>query len=557
MDVPTDIELEQRAADGDRDAFGALYERHSGRVYDFLLRMVREPADAADLMQETFIRALRSMREGHAGKAQFGTWLFTIARNLALTRMERAKRTEPLATEEDESAYYRFDPDRLENPEAAAQAFEVASLVWEASEALDPKQRTLLDLHVRQGLDSAEIATVLGVTKGNAYTMVSRLKDHFASAVAGLVMFRVGRRNCAELNGLLEEQGATEISPEVRKLIERHTQSCDTCQRNRRELVSAPALLRALVPMPLLPHLANRVCDGAWADVSAATVATAATAAGGLGASTSTTPAAGAPAEPSTTVSSIQAESAGGGPSTGHGSGSRSAPLRAIRALPGPTWLPAVALVIIAALAVPPVALSMRSGGGTSGGNAPDDAAAGGTLTSVGVATATVAAVVTAPAADANFDGGYTIALAPGDERCGTPSIHGLRLVIQGDSATLTSASGEMLSGSAITQDRRLSIRLGITREQGSKWVVELSGDLDDSGNIRGDSESGGVFPGGRTGFACNYPFTANRDPVASASSADCPDSATLLAVWWGRDRMPAHVRGSLASPTSVAGAPG
>lgn len=272
MNTLTDIELEQRAADGERDAFGELYERYSARVYDFLLRMVREPAEAADLAQETFVRAMRSLSVERAGKAEFATWLFTIARNLALTRMERAKRTTPLVTgDEDESEYYALDAELLDNdPERMAQAGEIVALVWAASEALEPKQRTLLDLHVRQGLDSAEIAHVLGVSKGNAYTMMSRLKDTFESAVAGLVMFRSGRRACDELNALLERNGATQMTPEVRKLIERHTDACATCQGKRRELVSATALLRALVPLPLMPALASRLRDGAWAQSQAA-----------------------------------------------------------------------------------------------------------------------------------------------------------------------------------------------------------------------------------------------------------------------------------------------
>ena len=390
MNALTDIELEQQAADGERDAFGVLYERYSNRVYDFLLRMVREPAEAADLMQETFVRALRSLSAERAGTAEFATWLFTIARNLALTRMERARRTEPLADdEEDASVYYRFDPDRLENPETAAQAFEMASLVWAASEALEPKQRTLLDLHVRQGLESAEIAEVLGVSKGNAYTMVSRLKDTFESAVAGLVMFRAGRRDCPELDRLLEQRGATQISPEVRKIIEQHMKSCETCQGKRRELVSASALLRALVPLPLMPGVAARVRDGAWMQ---AHIGTAATGAGGAASSatssagSATTGSGGATSSGSaTTVSGGAGSSTGSAatpapavPAAGHAAGGGSLPARLFHAIPGPAWLPAAAAaVLVAAVAIPAAVIMTRSGGGGSNDGVRAAAAAG------------------------------------------------------------------------------------------------------------------------------------------------------------------------------------
>jgi len=57
------------------------------------------------------------------------------------------------------------DADRFSDPAEAAEVNAVASLVWQAAAGLDPKQLSLLDLHLRQGLDSGEIADVLGVTK--------------------------------------------------------------------------------------------------------------------------------------------------------------------------------------------------------------------------------------------------------------------------------------------------------------------------------------------------------------------------------------------------------
>ena len=264
----TDGELERLAAGGNRDAFGELYERYSGRVYDFLLRMVRDEEEAADLMQETFIRAMKALSTEKAGGASFSTWLFTIARNLALTRLERSRRTVPLAEEQEEggeesSAYQHADPSRFADPQEAAEATEMAGLVWQAAAALDPKQHSLLDLHIRQGLDSAEIAVVLKVSKGNAYTMLSRLKDAFEEAVASLLMFQRGRRYCAQLDRLIKEYRLEGISASARKLISRHTSECAICQEQRRRLVSAEAVLRSLTPLPLPLLLKQRVAEAA------------------------------------------------------------------------------------------------------------------------------------------------------------------------------------------------------------------------------------------------------------------------------------------------------
>jgi RNA polymerase sigma factor (sigma-70 family) len=258
-----DAELERLAALGDRQAFGVLYERHSDRVYDFLLRMVGDPDEASDLMQETFLRAMRALSPEEKGAA-FLTWALTIARNLALTRLERRKRTVTLAEREgDEEApiFDQVDPDRLAQPEAAAEAREMSGLVWEAATGLSPKERSLLLLHVRQGLDSAEIAQVLGVSKGNAYTMISRLKDTFESAVASLFMLRVGRRDCPELNRLLGEQSITALSPTVRKLMESHVADCEGCRERRRKLVSPANILGAFAAVPLPLVLRQRVAE--------------------------------------------------------------------------------------------------------------------------------------------------------------------------------------------------------------------------------------------------------------------------------------------------------
>src|SRR3990172_9080802 len=114
-----DGRLERLAAQGNREAFAELYERHSQRVYDFLMRLVRDTEDAADLMQETFVRAMRSLSAERAGQAAFSTWLFAIGSNLTLARLERKKRTTPLVTQtsDDEPVEYeRVAPSWSDDP---------------------------------------------------------------------------------------------------------------------------------------------------------------------------------------------------------------------------------------------------------------------------------------------------------------------------------------------------------------------------------------------------------------------------------------------------------
>jgi RNA polymerase sigma factor (sigma-70 family) len=168
--TPDDAALVALAQAGDAAAFAELYERYFDRIYDFLARMVRDRAEAADLTQDTFLRAMDRLDTLRSGTS-FKSWLFTIARNTALNRLERAGRLQPLertTASGEEIRYDVVDTDRSGSPEAAAEAASLAALVWEAAEALDSRAYSVLHLTVRDGLDSAEIAEVLGVSRNNA-----------------------------------------------------------------------------------------------------------------------------------------------------------------------------------------------------------------------------------------------------------------------------------------------------------------------------------------------------------------------------------------------------
>jgi RNA polymerase sigma factor (sigma-70 family) len=264
MDQLSDSALVELAKAGDQAAFAELYTRWFDPVYDFLARMVRNRDEAADVAQDTFLKAMNALGGLQKG-ASFKSWIFTIARNTALNRIEKSGRTRPIVFEGEDGEEVSLDvvdTDRFGSPEEAAEARAMSSLVWEAAAGLDPKQLTLLDLHLRQGLDSGEIAGVLGVTKNNGYVMLNRLKKAVEDAIGAFIMFKDGRRYCDELDTLLSVATVDGMSPDVRKLVDGHVSTCEECEERKKKLLSPLAVFGAFAAVPMPIGAKAHILDG-------------------------------------------------------------------------------------------------------------------------------------------------------------------------------------------------------------------------------------------------------------------------------------------------------
>lgn len=265
-----DALLVSRAMAGDLDSFGQLYDSYFNRIYDFAWRILRDVDEAADATQDVFVKAMEALPT-LTKAASFQSWLFTIAHNVAVTRAELGSRSMPLPSPVHEEAFGSFDvpdPCRLDNPELVAGDHEAAALVWEAASALNARDYALLDLHVRQGLESAEIATLVGVSKGNAYTMVSRMKAAAADVIGSYVVARRGSRDCDELQRVLTAFAFPPYTEPVRKAVDAHIKTCETCQASRRRLAAPLEILAAFVAVPAPMALKGDIwagVSGAWA----------------------------------------------------------------------------------------------------------------------------------------------------------------------------------------------------------------------------------------------------------------------------------------------------
>jgi len=188
----TDESLMAAYQRGDLQAFALLVERHERPLWNFLRRFVNDVALAEDLLQETFMRVVKSAASWKA-QAKFSTWLYTIARNLCIDQQRRnaLRSTSSL----DAAARAADGPDSApplgeriagddRGGEAAAITQQLAAQIDAAIAALPTAQREVFLMREVLGLPFAEIATALGE---NVATVKSRMRyalTHLRDALA-------------------------------------------------------------------------------------------------------------------------------------------------------------------------------------------------------------------------------------------------------------------------------------------------------------------------------------------------------------------------------------
>ena len=165
----TGAELIQRMAEGDREAFKQLYDRHARQVYPLILRIVRDPADAADVLQEVFWEAWQSAASYDPSRGSPEAWIFMRARTRAIDRVRAVRRrSETFVAPVDEGlAAAAVDPGG-----DAAERAEDRDLLRGALGRLSDVQREALELAYYGGLTQTEIAEQLKQPLGTVKTRI-------------------------------------------------------------------------------------------------------------------------------------------------------------------------------------------------------------------------------------------------------------------------------------------------------------------------------------------------------------------------------------------------
>jgi RNA polymerase sigma-70 factor (ECF subfamily) len=173
---------------GDARAFEVLVSRHRTPVFSFLIRLVGERARAEDLLQETFLRVVRAAT-GWEERARFSTWLYGIARNLAIDESRRAafRRTEPLdrSAPGDDPLLARV-PSEDPPPDRAAEAALLRPRLEAALASLPAEQREVFLLREQAGLPFREIAAVTGTPENTVKSRMRYALEGLRAALASM-----------------------------------------------------------------------------------------------------------------------------------------------------------------------------------------------------------------------------------------------------------------------------------------------------------------------------------------------------------------------------------
>lgn len=164
---------------GDADAFTEMVERHSGTVYNLALRLMNNPQEAEEVLQETFISAFRAL-DRFEGRSKLSTWLYRIAYNASLMRLRKRRLPtlsidEPLVNDKSE-AVPRQLVDWSALPDDILLSGELHSVLDAAVATLSETLRGVFVLRDIEGLSTAETAAVLGLTETNVKVRLHRAR---------------------------------------------------------------------------------------------------------------------------------------------------------------------------------------------------------------------------------------------------------------------------------------------------------------------------------------------------------------------------------------------
>lgn len=172
-------EIIESAKQGDKRAMGILVNRYSQRVYNLVLRILRNKEEAEDILQETFLTVVAKLHM-FDGRSSFFTWVYRIATNSALMLLRKKKIHRANFKDND------FDPEQIElnnlvdwsqDPTIDVANAETRKKIDEAIGTLKEKYKTVFILRDIEGLSTREASEILNITEENVKIRLLRARQ--------------------------------------------------------------------------------------------------------------------------------------------------------------------------------------------------------------------------------------------------------------------------------------------------------------------------------------------------------------------------------------------
>ena len=180
----SDRDLMARLSAGDREALAPLMERHYRRLYRLALSYLRNPDDALDVVQETFVKAFQKA-DRWDGSTEAGPWLSRVAVNQSIDRWRRNRRRQatftPLAEGDHDGALAAGGPD----PDRRVLRREMRDRLAVALEGLPERQRAVVTLRHYQEMSLEEVAQTLGMRLGTVKSTLHRALGRMRTGLRG------------------------------------------------------------------------------------------------------------------------------------------------------------------------------------------------------------------------------------------------------------------------------------------------------------------------------------------------------------------------------------
>ena len=246
-------------------SFERMYKRHVGDVYRYALAVLRQPADAEDVTQTTFLNAYRAFERGERPRnAQ--NWLIAIAHNVCRQRFRQAqRRPEEVA----------FD-DRVGEvvPEAESKG-PSADDIQRALGHLAFNQRAALVMRELEGRSYAEIAEILGISVSAVETLIFRARRALREQLEGTL-------TCMEAELAVSRRADGKLSRQERGPLRAHLRECRECERLARSQRAQRSAFKALAVVPVPSSLTSLFGGGGAAVGTGVAVKAAAVVAAGV-----------------------------------------------------------------------------------------------------------------------------------------------------------------------------------------------------------------------------------------------------------------------------------